>query len=153
MNLTKWEPITLGEMINVETISPAQMARETLLSTKSGWPQHKWKLLLPTRWDDLQRHLHGRLLKSPVTPKRRPHSVSTAFNLLQIAEVRAVQSSATLWKRYDDAVQSPRTPCLTCLNQTPRLGVCTACWTARCGDVVETLWGLVERIGRAACAL
>jgi len=41
--------------------------------------------------------------------------VLTAFpqrlTKLQIAEVRAVQTPATLWKRYGNAVQSPRTPC------------------------------------------
>jgi len=31
--------------------------------------------------------------------------------MFQIAEVRAVQSPATLWKCREDAVLSPRTPC------------------------------------------
>jgi len=37
--------------------------------------------------------------------------ILTALKKLQIAEVRAVQSSATLWKRCEEAVQSPRAPC------------------------------------------
>jgi len=35
--------------------------------------------------------------KSPVKPERRPYNVSTALKKLQIAEVRAEQSLATLW--------------------------------------------------------
>ena len=49
--------------------------------------------------------------KSPVTPERRPHSVSTALKKLKFTQVRAVQSPATLWKRSKDAMQSSRTPC------------------------------------------
>jgi len=48
-------------------------------------------------------------------PLSHQSGVLTAFpqrsNKLQIAEVCAVQSPVTLWKRCEDAVQSPRTPC------------------------------------------
>ena len=36
----------------------------------------------------------------PMSHEWRPHSVPTAFKKSQIAEVRAVQTPATLWKRY-----------------------------------------------------
>jgi len=36
--------------------------------------------------------------KTSVTPEWRPYSVPTALKKLQIAEVRAVQTPATLWK-------------------------------------------------------
>ena len=48
--------------------------------------------------------------KTPVTSEWRPYSVPTAFKKLQNAEVRTVQTSATLCKRCGNAVQSPRTP-------------------------------------------
>ena len=46
--------------------------------------------------------------KTPVTPEWRPYSVPKALKKLQNAEVRAVQTPATLCKRCANAVQSPR---------------------------------------------
>jgi len=40
---------------------------------------------------------------TPVTPEWRPYSVLTAFKIMQNAEVRAVQTSATLCKRCANA--------------------------------------------------
>jgi len=73
---------------------------------------------------------------------------------MQNAEVRAVQTPATLCKRCGNAVQSPRTPCgggfffLACSKQTPRLGVAQR---VRQNDVA-TPWGLLERHGRVVSA-
>jgi len=64
---------------------------------------------------------------------------------LQITEARAVQSPATLWKRREDAVQSPRTPCGGVYfehAQNKRRGLAFA------QRAVGTLWGLLERRGR-----
>jgi len=48
-------------------------------------------------------------------PLSHQGGVLTAFSKrskkLQIAQVRAVQSPAPLWKLFEDAEQSPRTPC------------------------------------------
>ena len=44
-------------------------------------------------------NLRGKLTKTPVTPEMRPYSVPTAFKKMQNAEMRAVQTPATLWKR------------------------------------------------------
>jgi len=38
------------------------------------------------------------------------------------------------------------------LKTTPRIGVCPACLTARCGDAVATLWGFLKPRGRVVGA-
>jgi len=71
-----------------------------------------------------------------------------SFKKLQIAEVRAVQTPATLWKRYGNAVQSPKTPCRGVYfkhAQNKRCGLAFAQPVRQ--HAVATLSGLLERRG------
>jgi len=70
--------------------------------------------------------------KSPVTPERRPHSVSTAFKNVadRRGARRAVVSNAveTQWRHCAIAQNAMRRRLFwTCSKQTPRLSVCIAC--------------------------
>jgi len=80
------------------------------------------------RFGDAQaRHVIQVIVKNPDTPEWRPCSVPTAFKKLQNAEVRAVQTPATLCKRCAIARNAMRRRLLrACSKQTPRLGVSTA---------------------------
>jgi len=72
---------------------------------------------------------------------------------MQNAEVRAVQTPATLWKRCGNAVQSPRTPCGgVCFEhaQNKRRGLAFPQRVRQ--HAVATLWGLLERRGRVMSA-
>jgi len=91
--------------------------------------------------------------KTLVTPEWRPYSVPTAFKKLQNAEVRAVQTPATLCKRCGSAVQSPRTPCGGVYfehAQNKRRGLAFPHRVRQ--HAVATLWGLLERRGRVMSA-
>jgi len=75
------------------------------------------------------------------------------FKKLQNAEVRAVQTPATLCKRCGNAVQSPRTPCGGVYfghAQNKRRGLAFAQRVRQ--NAVATLWGLLERSGSVVSA-
>jgi len=95
----------------------------------------------------------------------KPYHTRTAssnlFKKLQIAEVRALQSHATVLKRCEDAVQWPRTPCggihlnllkinaeAWCLHSV----LDSALW-ARCGNAVWSSRERWARCERAVCML
>jgi len=67
--------------------------------------------------------------------------------------MRAVQTPATLCKRYGNAVQSPRTPCGGVYfehAQNKRRGLAFPRRVRQ--HAVATLWGLLERRGRVESA-
>jgi len=72
---------------------------------------------------------------------------------MQNAEVRAVQTPATLCKRCGNAEQSPRTPCGGVYfehAQNKRRGLAFPQRVRQ--HAVATLWGLLERRGRVVSA-
>jgi len=82
-----------------------------------------------------------------VASLQRFHSVSTAFKKLQNAEVRAVQTPATLYKRCGNAVQSPRSNARWLLSWA-----CRAFPQRVRQQAVATLWCLLEHRGRVVSA-
>jgi len=100
-------------------------------------------------------------IKTPVTPEWRPYSVPTAFKKLQNAEVRAVQTPATPYKRCANAVHLPRTPCGGVYfehAQNKRRGLAFPqrvrqhLWQ-RCGNALGSSRAPWARCERAACKL
>jgi len=72
---------------------------------------------------------------------------------MQNAEVRAVQTPATLCKRYGNAVQSPRTPCGGVYFEHAKNKRRGLVFPQRVRQHAEaTLWGLLERRGRVVSA-
>jgi len=98
-------------------------------------------------------------------PLSHQGGVLTAFlkrsKKLQIAQVRAVQSPAPLWERFEDAEQSPRTPCGgVCFEhvQNKRRGLAFVQRVrqramGRCGNAVVTSRAQWARCGCAVCTL
>jgi len=89
--------------------------------------------------------------KSPVTPQRRPHSVSTAFQ--KVADRRGARSAVasnaleTLWNRCEYAVQSRRTSnAAACVHN-----VLDSMLWGRCGNAVWSSRAPWARCGRVAC--
>jgi len=91
-------------------------------------------------------------------PLSHQSGVLTAFphrlQKMQNAEVRAVETPATLCKRCGNAVQSPRTPCggvyIEHALKNKRSGLAFPQRVIQ--HAVATLWGLLERRGRVMSA-
>ena len=92
-----------------------------------------------------------------VKPLSHQSGVLTAFpqrlKKLQNADVRAVQTPATLCKRCGNAVQSSRTPCGGVYFEHAQNKRCGLAFPQRVRQhAVATLWGLLERRGRVVSA-
>ena len=134
-----WSPTKIIQMVLIGCISRSR-------GQKLGFQNAIFKNLLV--WNYQAQRFHSLYVK----PLSHQSGVLTAFpqrfKKLRNAEVRAVQTPATLCKCCGNAVQSPRTPC-GCVHfghaQNKRHGLAFA-QRVRQNDVA-TLWGLLERRG------